>query len=307
MYHNMSKYPQTIAIIGVGRWGQNLLREFNKLAKVKYCCTTGNEKNLKSIKENYPEIICTTNIDQILKDDEVKAVIVATPINSHFELATKVLNAGKHVFVEKPVASSAEDIEKLISLAKDKNLMLFTDHIFIHNPIYKYLSEIVNSDEIIYMRFDQKKWGTFDDGIFINLAIHQVYIMLTLLGKIKSVKLVESVPVISNIDITTFNVKFEGGSNVMVLINRASVQKINSIFIKTKDKDYIWDDIELFEIDKISKITTSIFKAEKSPLEEVCQDFLDQLQSEDRNYKDCEVAVESLKVISDLEKQALEF
>ena len=80
-----------IGIVGIGRWGKNLIREFSKLAQVKVCVTTGNQKNLKWLRQNYPEVTHTTDVYQILKDPGIDAVVIATPINSHFTLTKKAL------------------------------------------------------------------------------------------------------------------------------------------------------------------------------------------------------------------------
>ena len=110
-----------IAIVGIGRWGKNLIRDFSKLVQVKTCVTTGNRKNLAWLQQNYPDIIHTTDIHEILKDPSVDAIVIATPINSHFSIAKKALESKKHVFVEKPLTKTVGETQKLIKIAK-KNI-----------------------------------------------------------------------------------------------------------------------------------------------------------------------------------------
>ena len=107
-----------IAIVGMGRWGKNLIRDFSKLVQVKTCVTTGNRKNLAWLQQNYPDVIHTTDIHEILKDPSISAIVIATPINSHFSIAKKALESKKHVFVEKPLTKTVAEAQKLIKIAK---------------------------------------------------------------------------------------------------------------------------------------------------------------------------------------------
>ena len=130
-----------IAIVGIGRWGKNLIREFSKLAQVKVCVTTGNQKNLKWLQQNYPNVKHTTDVYQILKDPMIDAVVIATPINDHFTLTKKALEHKKHVFVEKPLAKTVADTQKLIETAKKNRRCLFVVMFFC---IMKFLKKLRN-------------------------------------------------------------------------------------------------------------------------------------------------------------------
>ena len=134
-----------IAIVGIGRWGKNLIREFSKLSKVKFCLTTGNKENLKWLKKNYPDVIHTTHISDILNDQTIDAVVIATPIKTHYSLVKKSLESKKHVFVEKPLAKSTPEINDLIKIAKKNERTLFVGHIFLYNEIFKKLKHILKT------------------------------------------------------------------------------------------------------------------------------------------------------------------
>jgi len=97
--------PQKVAVVGCGNWGKNLLRNFAHLGALAVACDA-NEENLRLIKTEFKAIRVTNSFESILVDETVEAVVVATPSDTHFELARKSLTSGKHVYVEKPLASS---------------------------------------------------------------------------------------------------------------------------------------------------------------------------------------------------------
>ena len=111
-----------IAIIGMCRWVKNLIRDFSKVSKVKTCVTTGNKKNMMWIRKNYPGIDFTTDINQVLNDSDIDAVVIVTPIKSHFTIARQSLEAKKNVFVEKPLTKTVEQAEKLVDIGKRNKL-----------------------------------------------------------------------------------------------------------------------------------------------------------------------------------------
>ena len=164
----MKKMKQ-IAIVGMGRWGKNLIHDFSKLSKVKTCVTTGNKKNIVWLQQNYPSIDFTTDINQVLNDSDIDAVVIATPIKSHFTIAKKSLESKKHVFVEKPLTKTVGQAEKLVDIAKKNKLCLFVGHVFLYNEVFKKIKKIHENESIIYANFEWKKLGTFDEDIFENL------------------------------------------------------------------------------------------------------------------------------------------
>ena len=113
-----------IGIIGMGKWGKNLIREFTNFAEISICVTTGNQENRKWIQKNFPKTKFSTNLNSILSDNNIDAVVIATPISTHYALIKKSLESGKHVFVEKPMAQTVTQINNLIKIAKKKELNL---------------------------------------------------------------------------------------------------------------------------------------------------------------------------------------
>src|SRR5579872_6451970 len=121
-----------VAVIGLGYWGPNLVRNFAAVAgtTVSRVCDLDQER-LKKAKRLFPFVSTTTNLEDVLSDSNVDLIAVATPVSTHYELGMRALRAGKHVFIEKPLAGSSKLAGELVDFAKSKNLHLFVDHTFV--------------------------------------------------------------------------------------------------------------------------------------------------------------------------------
>jgi len=125
-----------VGIIGCGRWGQNLIRVFNQLseASVIICCNKSNHDRLDKLQSAYPHIETTQEVNDVLINSRVDAVAVATPDQTHFDIGRQALRAGKHVFIEKPLALSLLQAKDLIDLAESRGRILMTGHIMQYHP-----------------------------------------------------------------------------------------------------------------------------------------------------------------------------
>ncbi|MGI8713991.1 MAG: Gfo/Idh/MocA family protein [Solirubrobacteraceae bacterium] len=158
--------PVGVAVIGLGYWGPNLLRVLadKPEAKVKWICDLDRER-LKRYRRRYPSVRATTHLDRVLADPDVEVVIIATPVNTHYPLAVKALEAGKHVFVEKPLAPSSELADDLAGRAAEQDLILMCGHTFVYSPPVRAIKRMLEA-------------GTLGDIYFIsssrvNLGLHQ--------------------------------------------------------------------------------------------------------------------------------------
>src|SRR5215213_3963580 len=124
--------PTTIGVIGCGYWGPNLLRNFseNEEARLHWMCDL-DAKRLEILGRRYPSAMTTTDYRQLLADSKLDAVVIATPVSTHFNFAREALLAGKHVLIEKPFTASVMEAEQLIELAEARKLTLMVDHTFI--------------------------------------------------------------------------------------------------------------------------------------------------------------------------------
>ena len=263
-----------IAIVGIGRWGKNLIRDFSKLAQVKICVTTGNKKNIVWLQQNYPDIDHTTSINQVLNDPDIDAVVIATPINNHFIIAKKSLESKKHVFVEKPLAKTVGQIEKLIEIANRNQLCLFVGHIFLYNEIFKKIKTIHKTESIKYANFEWKKLGTFDEDIFENLLSHDLSLNLELFGIPKKIRINSKYGLITPVDRFSLELVFNKTRKSEITIDRTSHFKKKTVMIITQKNSYIWDDDKLFKFDKKTKTYKKIFQSKNTPLYLECKEFI---------------------------------
>ena len=158
--------PLSVAVIGLGYWGPNLARNFAELeeAELSWLCDMRPEA-LATIARRYPAASTTLDYSEVLEDSSVDAVAIATHVSLHSELATAALRAGKHVFVEKPLASSSGDARRLIDLAERERLVLMPGHTFLYSPPVTKIKALIDDGELgdIY----------FISTSRVNLGVHQ--------------------------------------------------------------------------------------------------------------------------------------
>ncbi len=177
----------SVAVCGAGYWGKNLVRHFRELGALKGLCDRRPEL-LSSFSSLYPDVRVTSSYDEILNDSSIDAVAVAVPSPSHYEFAKKALEAGKHVFVEKPIALDVRHAEDLCRLAKKKRLRLMVGHLLLYHPAVRKLKEILHSGELgetYYMYTQRLNLGQVrkDENALWSLAPHDISVILELFPK----------------------------------------------------------------------------------------------------------------------------
>jgi len=291
-----------VAIVGMGRWGKNLVRDFSKLSKVKTCVTTGNRKNIMWLRKNYPKINLTTDINQVLNDSDIDAVVIATPIKSHFTIARKSLESKKHVFVEKPLTKTVGQAEKLIDIAKSNKLCLFVGHVFLYNEIFKKIKTIHQNESIKYANFEWKKLGTFDEDIFENLLSHDLSLNLELFGMPKKIKLNSKYSFLTPVDRFSLELFFSKSRRSEITIDRTSHYKKKTVMIATKNNSYIWDNDELFKFDKKTETYKKIFQSKNMPLYLECKEFIKIISAKNHSVDSAILAKKISSLISKIPK-----
>lgn len=185
----MHKNIQGIAVIGFGYWGPNLVRNFNALDNAKVVLVADlRQERLSVVSKNYPDVQITTNIDDVFKNTAVDAVVIATPVFTHFELAKKALESGKHVLLEKPMTSSSAEAEQLINLAEQKGLTLMVDHTFLYTSAVQTIKKYVEDGtigNIQYFDSNRINLGLFqpDVNVLWDLAPHDISILNHILSE----------------------------------------------------------------------------------------------------------------------------
>ncbi len=180
---------KNLAIVGIGDWGRNLLRNFYNLSagRLVLACDM-DDKRLKAARENYPGLETTTSFSDVIKRDDIGAVIIATPPATHYEHAIAALEANKDVFVEKPLALSVSEGEKLVASAEKNKAVLMVGHIMIYHQGTLYLKRLIENGalgKVYYLYSNRVNLGKVRDieNALWSFAPHDISIILYLLGK----------------------------------------------------------------------------------------------------------------------------
>ncbi|MBT4502982.1 MAG: Gfo/Idh/MocA family oxidoreductase, partial [Gemmatimonadetes bacterium] len=185
----MSNDAVTLACVGAGYWGKNLVRIFDGLSgvRLKWVCDAS-EKVQAGMRQQYGDVEVTGELEQVLNDEEVEGVVLAVPAVGHFGAARQVLEADKHVYVEKPLTLSAAEAEELVALADQQGKVLMVGHLMVYHPAVQMLKGMVERGELgeIYYLYAQRvNLGIVrkDENALWSLAPHDISILLHLLDQ----------------------------------------------------------------------------------------------------------------------------
>jgi predicted dehydrogenase len=248
-----------IAIIGYGYWGPNLLRNFNANSNcnVKYL-VDGREDRLKIAKNQYPNIETVTNIESIIEDSNLHAVVIATPVFTHFELAKLALENGKHVLIEKPMTSNSKEAQLLIELAEKKGLLLMVDHTFLYTGAVQKIKNLIDQNEIGNLQyFDSTRINLgliqSDVNVLWDLAPHDLSILFYLNNEkpvsVQATGVSHTKNGIENIAYLTIN--YQSDFIAHFNCSWSSPVKLRNILIGGDQKMILFNDIEPAEKIKI--------------------------------------------------------
>ncbi|MBI4845289.1 MAG: Gfo/Idh/MocA family oxidoreductase [Candidatus Omnitrophica bacterium] len=249
-----------VGVIGVGYWGGNLVRVFLSTGRsnVKYVSDL-HEKNLNKIRMAYPDMIITKNYADILKDKQIDLVCIATPPESHFEIAKKCILAKKNILIEKPMTKTVKEGKVLIGLARKNKVQIFVDHTFVFSATVRKLKSIIDEGKIgglLYFDSERINLGLLqkDVNVIWDLAPHDFSIFNYLFPKLNP----ESVQVFASKhkhpyleDIAHIMIRYKNDFIMHIHVSWLSPVKIRKIII-SGDKGMVWyDDIHPFEKIKI--------------------------------------------------------
>jgi len=280
-----------IALIGLGRWGKNLVREFSNVSLITKCHTKGNQTNIRWLKKHYPEIKWVKDRIDIFSDPTIDAVIISTPIATHFKLAKECLDNGKHVFIEKPMAETTAQSRKLISIAKTNKVQLFVGHVFLYSQNFKKILEVTKNRKIKCVQFDWKKLGTFDEDIFKNLLTHDLSLSIELLGMPKKINLLQNLGIITSSDIISIKLYYNDNKICNIKIDRTSNFKKKTITVITEKNLYQWEDDILLRLQNKSKTYKQIFQQTETPLAVECKEFIKSISKPNISYHSATLAL----------------
>jgi predicted dehydrogenase len=241
-----------VGVIGYGYWGPNLVRNFMAAqgSIVARVCDL-REERLGPLQKLYPGIKTCSNSTDLINDPQIDAVVIATPVSSHFDLALAALKAGKHVLVEKPLAANADHARELIDEAAARKLVLLVDHTFVYTDAVRKIRELISSGqlgEIYYYDAVRVNLGLFqhDVNVIWDLAIHDLSIMDYVLPA-KPVAI--STTGISHIpgqpeNVAYITLFFAGAQIAHVHVNWLTPVKVRHTLIGGSEKMILYDDLE---------------------------------------------------------------
>ncbi len=242
--------PLEFGVIGLGYWGPNILRALAEmpLVDVKWICDL-DEQRLERYGRRYPACERSTGVDAVLDDPAVDAVVIATPVFTHFDLASSALGAGKHVFVEKPLAPSAEMAAELLRLADSQEVALMCGHTFVYSPPVRAIKRLLEANalgEIYFVSSNRVNLGLHqrDISVIWDLGPHDFSILLYLLEEMpRRVRAVGRDSIVSGIpDVAFVTLMYESGIVANVELSWLAPSKLRRTVIVGSEKMVVYDD-----------------------------------------------------------------
>jgi predicted dehydrogenase len=301
--------PVSVGVVGCGYWGPLLVRNFRNIpnCNLKAVCDASDAR-LKHIKRLYPEVATVPDWERFLTDFELDAIVIATPVKFHHALAQKSLLAGKHTFIEKPMAASSAECENLIEIAESKGLVLMVDHTFLFSSAVRKITELVRAGDIGDIRYINSRrlnLGLFQKDINVawDLAPHDISIILHILGEppiaVNCQGNAHVTPAVE--DVTNMSLTFRQGRFATIQSSWLEPRKVREMTIVGSRRMIVYDDLQTHEKIKVYDVrverpphydTFAEFQYsyhygdsyiphlnQEEPLKEVCQHFIDCIET----------------------------
>ncbi len=299
-----------IGVVGCGYWGPKLIRNLsqNPECLLKTICDAS-ETRLNHIRRLYPTLGITRNYEDLLLDPDLSAVVIATPVRLHYQMAKAALNAGKHVFIEKPMARTVAEAQDLVALADRKGLILMVGHTFLFSPAVRRMKQIIDSGDIgsiQYISARRLNLGLFQKDINVawDLAPHDISILMYLLEELPlGVSCQGSSHVTNGIeDVTMMHLQFARSRCAFIHNSWLDPKKVRQMTVVGSQRMIVYDDTEPLEklkiydarvevpphYDSFAEFTYSYhygdsyvpYVKQDEPLKLECQHFLECIQEE---------------------------
>jgi len=242
----------SVGVVGLNYWGPNLARNFDRLSRSRltWCCDLDDEV-LDRHREAFTGAKFTNNLDDLLDDPDLDAVVVATPVPTHAALAQKVLKADKHVFVEKPLALTAKDASEVVRLGRERERVVMVDHLLVHHPAVQAVKDMVASGtlgDVFYMYGNRQNLGIVrpDENALWSLGPHDISVMLWLAGEdpIEAAASGESYLQPGIEDVVFGRIRFASGVIGHLHLSWLDPHKIRRMTVVGSEKMVVFDDME---------------------------------------------------------------
>jgi UDP-2-acetamido-3-amino-2,3-dideoxy-glucuronate N-acetyltransferase len=305
-----------IAVLGCGLWGRNVVRNFYNLNALEMVCDLDDE-NLAKVKAEYPNVKTTKDFHDIINNDNVMGVVVVTPSHTHFKFVKAMLEAGKHVYVEKPISTVSQEARDLADLADSKGLVLMVGHLLLYHPAVNRLKMMVEEGElgdIVYAQSDRLNINYFknDRSVMWDLAPHDVSMISYVLGK-NPKRVISAVGCSSDqndiMDITHLTIEMEGGAIAQISDSWITPKKHVQLLVRGTKKTAIMDDTvsenkltiyENFKAGSSEVLQPDILEIE--PLKLECQHFINCCETGNKARSDGENGFIVVSILEEAEK-----
>jgi predicted dehydrogenase len=240
-----------VGVVGLNYWGPNLVRNFEELADLTWICDLDEERRAE-LSARYPNARATANIADLLADDALDAVVIATPVPTHHALAKQVLEAGKHVFVEKPPAMRAVEMDELVRLAADRDLVLMPGHLLLYHPGVLKLKELIDAGElgeVLCVYGNRQNLGIVrtNENALWSLGVHDLSVVLYLLDEDPEIATANGrdflTPGVE--DVVFCYLRFPSGKIAHMHLSWLDPHKMRRITVVGREKMVVFDDMEL--------------------------------------------------------------
>jgi predicted dehydrogenase len=240
-----------VAHAGVGGWGRNVVRVVGDLADLAWICDT-DEARLAQYGERFPQARVTAVFDDVLDDDEVEAVVIATPVPTHHALAKQALEAGKHVFVEKPPAMRGVEMEELVALAAERDRVLMPGHLLLYHPGLRKVKELVDAGvlgEVACVYGNRQNLGVIrsNENALWSLGVHDLSVILWLLGEEPDEAVAHGMDYLQRgiEDVVFCFLRFPSGKVAHMHLSWLDPHKMRKMTVVGREKMVVFDDMEL--------------------------------------------------------------
>ena len=245
--------PVRVVLAGLGYWGHNLARNFDDLPEAELAWLSDlDDERLARYASRFPGARTTDRFDDLLDDDTVDAVVIATPVVTHYELAKQALLAGKHVFVEKPLALTAADAEDVVAVAEERGLALMPGHLLLYHPGVAKLKDLVDSGglgRILYVYGNRQNLGQIrrDENALWSLGVHDLSVILHLVGEEPSELWARGESFLTDgvEDVVFCYLRFPSGIVAHMHLSWLDPQKMRRMTVVGDRKMAVFDDMEL--------------------------------------------------------------
>jgi predicted dehydrogenase len=236
---------------GLGEWGRNLARNFSDLAELAWISDPAEGKR-EEFSARYPRARWAESLEDMLEDPSLDAVVLATPVPTHYELAKLALEAGKHVFVEKPPAMTTSEIDELVAIAEDRDLVLMPGHLLLYHPAVQKLQELIESGElgeVLCLYGNRQNLGRirpYENALW-SLGVHDLSVILYLLDEdpVEAIALGRDFLQPGVEDVVFCFLRFPSGRIAHMHLSWLDPHKMRKMTVVGTEKMAVFDDMEL--------------------------------------------------------------